>query len=85
MAKNYPENCMDCTAHRVIKDPDPDDSFNYDDQAIVCSLTPNPEKNMESKHPADWSNYRAISVAVRPYNLRKEADTPEWCPKKKES
>jgi len=28
-------------------------------------------------------NEKEITVACRPYNLRKECETPEWCPLKK--
>ncbi len=73
-------NCMDCEHHLVIPDPDPSDSFCDDDMAIVCTLTPNPKLNPGSQHKADQSEYRAVMVAIRPYNLRKEGDTPDWCP-----
>lgn len=75
-----PTNCMDCKHHLVIPDPDPNDSFCDDDKAIVCSLEKNPRQNLRSIHRADHSEYRIISVAVRPYNLRKEDETPAWCP-----
>ena len=31
------ENCMDCPAHRVEADPDPDDWFCDDDEKVVCT------------------------------------------------
>ena len=76
------ENCTDCPYHRVIKDPDPEDWFNDDDQAIVCGKTPNPERDLSSRHKADHSEFRPVAVAIRPYNLHKEGDAPSWCPLK---
>lgn len=73
-------NCIDCGHHSIIRDDDPSDSFNYDDVAVVCTLVPNPKQNMNSKYMADWQNKRTITVACRPYNTRKESETPDWCP-----
>lgn len=58
------KNCMDCPHHEVKADPDPSDWFNDDDQKIVCKKR----------------RGRAIATAVRPYNLRKESEIPDWCP-----
>lgn len=30
-------NCMDCPFHKVLSDPDPHDSFCYDDEKVVCT------------------------------------------------
>jgi hypothetical protein len=75
-------NCMDCPRHVVIEDPDPTDSFNRDDKAIVCQLTPNPNREEASLHGSSRSAFRPSAVAVRPYNLRKEGESPKWCPLK---
>lgn len=56
-------NCIDCPNHEVKPDPDPHDSFCYDDVKVVCKAT---GKN--------------ITVACRPYNIRKESQIPEHCP-----
>ena len=34
-------NCIDCEFHRVINDPDPNDSFCSDDMAVVCTKMKN--------------------------------------------
>jgi hypothetical protein len=60
------DNCIDCPFHEVLPDPDPDDSFNDDDVKVVCRKTKR-QKN-------------TVTVACRPYNIRKESDIPEWCP-----
>lgn len=60
------KNCLDCPYHEVKRDPDPDDWFNDDDEKVVCNKTK--RKNNE------------ITVACRPYNLRKESEIPKWCP-----
>jgi len=74
------ENCTECEKHLVIADPDPTDWFCDDDTAVVCTLTPNPKKDLKSRHRANHSDFRAITVACRPYNIKKESDVPSWCP-----
>jgi hypothetical protein len=76
-------NCMDCKAHQEIMDPNPTDWFNDDDAAVLCTLTnKNPHHNPSSDWVSDRQNkHRCITTACRPYNLRKECDIPDWCPK----
>ena len=31
-------SCVDCPNHRVMRDPDPDDWFNDDDEKLVCTI-----------------------------------------------
>lgn len=73
-------NCMDCPKHEVVNDRDPDDWFCDDDVAVVCTLTPNPKRDQASRHLSDHSKFRAVTVACRPYNKRKESERPGWCP-----
>jgi hypothetical protein len=73
------EKCKDCPASRVIPDPDPSDSWNFDDVAIVCCHTPNPTRDLLSKYAADRQEFRKIDVGLRPYQLGK-VEVPEWCP-----
>lgn len=58
------KNCTDCPAHNILPDPDPDDWFCDDDVKVVC-------EHMRGKN---------ITVACRPYNIRKECAVPSWCP-----
>jgi len=74
-----PENCIDCPFHKVISDPDPTDWFNDDDVAVVCTKTPKKE-DKNSKYAADHQPFKPVTVACRPYNIRKESETPKWCP-----
>ena len=74
--------CLDCEKHKVINDPDPLDSFCYDDLAVICTLKENSEKDVNSKYAADRNMYKPVAVSVRPYNLRKESVSPIWCPKR---
>jgi hypothetical protein len=75
--------CIDCEHHEVIDDKDPDDWFCDDDQAIVCTKVPNPTQNLESKWMSDHSPVRVVECSIRPYNLRKEGQAPDWCPLEK--
>lgn len=59
------DSCADCPHHKVLPDPDPHDSFCFDDVKVVCNK----------------SNGKAVTVACRPYNVRKEVTPiPDWCP-----
>ena len=74
-----PYNCADCQHHRVIQDPDPDDWFNDDDVAVVCTLE---EKNTvkHSRRASERQDRRLVTAACRPYNVKKESTRPDWCP-----
>lgn len=74
------KTCLECEKHKVIEDPDLNDSFNYDDRAVVCTLLDNPRYDRNSQYVADRQNYRTVTVACRPYRLEKESEVPEWCP-----
>ena len=76
-------NCIDCDQHLIVNDPDPHDSFNEDDLAVLCKCTPNTiiddiSTYYSGNRPME---YRAITVSCRPYNKRKECQIPDWCPK----
>lgn len=73
-------NCLDCKYHKVIADPDPNDWFNDDDEAIVCTKVKNDRQDTASKWVADRQEFKVVSGSCRPYNLRKEGDIPKWCP-----
>ena len=42
-------SCLDCPHHKVIADPDPDDWFNDDDCATVCTKMKNDKQDKKSK------------------------------------
>jgi len=75
-------NCTECSSHKVIADPDPHDWFCDDDAAVVCTMTLNPKRDTTSIHRADHSEFRTITVACRPYNIKKECEVPDWCPRR---
>ena len=75
------DNCIDCPNHEVINDPDPYDWFCDDDQAVLCKISPNtPVRG--SKWISERAEFRTITAACRPYNIRKECNIPDWCPLK---
>lgn len=61
-----PDNCTKCQFHEVQRDPDPYDWFCDDDVKVVCKKT----KRANNE----------ITVACRPYNIRRESARPKWCP-----
>lgn len=75
------ENCLDCDAHTIIKDPDPTDWFNDDDVAVVCTLKDNDEVKKDSRYMSDMCIYKSITRSCRPHKARKESNVPKWCPK----
>jgi len=75
-------DCTKCVSHSIINDADPDDWFLDDDVAVVCQLTINDKKDLNSRHPADRSDFKSIIVGERPYKV-KTVNAPKWCPKNK--
>ena len=71
--------CCSCAKHLVIPDPDPDDWFNDDDCAIVCTIVPNDKQICNSKYLADRSEFKQVSSSLRPYEASDVA-RPKWCP-----
>jgi hypothetical protein len=69
MTKRTYDNCTKCPHHEVRPDPDPSDWFCDDDVKVVCTLTKRQDNT--------------ITVACRPYNVKKESEPPKWCPLKK--
>lgn len=76
------ESCIGCDIHKIINDRDPFDSFNDDDVAVVCTLTINDKKDVNSKYLSDRQEFKCITNSCRPYNIIKESRIPNWCPKK---
>lgn len=72
-------SCMDCPNHQVTSDPDPHDSFCYDDVAVLCKKTPQ-EPIRGSVWSSDKEFFRPVATSCRPYNKRKESEIPTWCP-----
>ena len=79
MTNNF-KNCTECPHSNIIRDPDPTDSFNYDDVAVVCTLTKNEKQDVNSKYIADRQKCAIITCVCRPYRVEKESSTPSWCP-----
>lgn len=75
-----PKSCLKCKHHKVIPDPDPNDSFCSDDMAVVCTLVPNPNRKPGSRYLADHHENRPVTVSCRPYKLKYETNRPGWCP-----
>lgn len=76
------ESCIDCPNHEVVHDPDPYDSFNMDDCAVICKITPSITKDSQYWWQRKWVG-RHVTWACRPYNARKESSVPSWCPLRK--
>lgn len=76
---NKPTNCLDCPFHKVINDRDPDDWFNDDDEAVLCTKV-NQKPDLKSKYVADRQEFKPVTTSCRPYQKRKESATPDWCP-----
>jgi hypothetical protein len=74
-----PDNCMDCTHHKVVRDPDPTDWFCDDDVAVLCQLMP-PAKGDTAWASGQQFQHRAVTISCRPHKTRDESKTPAWCP-----
>lgn len=71
--------CLDCRYHLQVQDSDPHDWFCDDDQAVLCKLKPKGPDPSSIFIAEQWP-YKAVTVGCRPYNLKKEAKIPDWCP-----
>lgn len=73
-----PEYCSKCLAAICVNDPDPDDWFNDDDKAILCSLMPPRDDQFLSQAGIKF-NHALVLSALRPteFNTFKR---PNWCP-----
>jgi len=60
-------NCQDCPNHKNVPSSSTGDSFDMIDQDTVCTL----------------ANNREITVANRPWEIRRNSEIPDWCPLKK--
>lgn len=72
-------HCFQCPHHEIINDTDPYDSFNDNDCAIICKKLKNPNRDTNSVYRADWSEFKIVSCALRPYEVKK-IEIPKWCP-----
>lgn len=69
--------CIQCQYHKIVPDPDPDDWFNDDDEAILCTVIKsgiNDKSYSGIPYP-----FKMISGSNRPYETKK-VEKPEWCP-----
>ncbi len=74
------KTCLDCPFHKVISDPDPNDWFCDDDQAVVCTKSKNKNQDTSSKYVSDRQEFKCVTSSCRPYKLEKESNIPSWCP-----
>jgi len=61
-----------------MADPDPNDWLRDDDVKVKCLLS----NAAPTLSPQGWicAGNPYVTVACRPYKLREECETPEWCP-----
>jgi len=71
--------CCQCENHIIINDADPKDIETVNDVAVLCKLVENDYILPNSRFPSERSEYRAVTVACSPDNI-KEALPLEWCP-----
>ena len=71
--------CTQCEFHKVVPDPDPEDWFNDDDEAILCTLIKG--GGHDKSFGGEPYLFKMISGSLRPYETKK-VEKPEWCPYK---
>ena len=59
------DKCCNCPHVRIVPNPDPNDSFCFDDVDMVCGNPNNPDP-------------RTINVALRPFQTY-SVEIPSWC------
>ena len=77
--------CVQCPFHERVADPDPDDWFDDDDEALLC-IHPNcpvddyTDLQREYYKKRGWiEKGRVITSSERPFNINKEK-VPSYCP-----
>ena len=77
--------CVQCPFHKRVPDPDPDDWFNGDDEALLCTHPNCPiddytDRQREYYKKRGWTGEgRVITSGERPYHINKER-VPDYCP-----
>jgi len=72
------KKCIECPFHKVIDDPDIYDSWNADDEALVCTKIKR-DPDPKSRYMVDRQPFKPVDVALRPYQT-KNVEVPDWCP-----
>lgn len=87
------EICSKCKFGKVVSDPDPDDWFNDDDEAVLCThpdMTLDKTDYTEESKKSGWIQGKGwdrpgrivTSSALRPYQVGKYDTSPKGCPLK---
>lgn len=76
------KNCLDCPNSLIEQDPDPLDSFYFDDVRLKCLISKTEPTLTRQGWIRQGNPY--ITVACRPHGLRQEAEVPGWCPLNKQ-
>jgi len=74
--------CRQCPFHKVVPDPDPNDWFEDDDEALLCTHKDCHREYTESQKTAFkrfGNNVTVIDGACRPYEIAK-VEVPDFCP-----
>lgn len=72
--------CLECNAHEVLPDPEPGDRFCDDSVAVRCMAADQSKTTYYKESIRAGEPY--VTVACRPYDMRKETKIPDWCPRK---
>jgi hypothetical protein len=77
-------SCLDCAKHGIERDPSSGDSFDWQDNALVCKAAKPPKGEVESRLLHDDPPGRIILGASRcaesEYKNKRGDKIPKWCP-----
>lgn len=73
-------NCLDCSNHQILNDPDPYDDKCKNEKAVVCTITINNRMDLLSLFVTDKQPYKHITSSCKLENLKYESTIPYWCP-----
>lgn len=68
-------NCLDCPKSKAFQDPSSDDSWDFHDESLGCTLT----KGEGRKNRWNVDGLRIIAGPDRSVR-RADCDVPKWCP-----
>ena len=82
-------NCLECPHHGTERDPSSDDSFDWQDESLVCYLSKTETRSSSELGGYGWSKPGRVicgfSRNAESEYKREKMGIPDWCPLKKKA
>jgi hypothetical protein len=84
------ESCLKCPHVGVERDPSSGDSFDWQDESLVCYNEDNDKKHVDTKSDLGGYEWKAPARRIVGYSrcaereyIREKMGIPDWCPLRK--